>query len=152
MGPSACESLCAPSMNGLLVSSSPMVLLHSCLAGLQQQMLQDLLVPKPDPKAHGNLPWGSEFSLLWESLLNIIIFQFVGHPWGRYGIAYITKAPLLPSFFFFCLFRATPMAHGGSHTRGQIRAVDANLCHSHSNARSKPFLQTSPQLVAMLNP
>ena len=39
-----------------------------------------------------------------------------------------------------CLFRATPMACGGSQARGQIRAVAVSLCHSHSNARSEPYL------------
>ena len=45
-------------------------------------------------------------------------------------------------FFFFCLFRATPMAHGGSQGRGRIRATAASLCHSnsHSHTRSEPNL------------
>ena len=30
-------------------------------------------------------------------------------------------------FFVFSLFRATPMAHGGSQARGQIRAIAASL-------------------------
>ena len=34
-------------------------------------------------------------------------------------------------FFFFCLFRATPLAHGGSQARGQVRAVAAGLHLSH---------------------
>ena len=40
-------------------------------------------------------------------------------------------------FFFvrsFLLFRAALTAYGGSQARGQIRAVAAGLCHSHSNA------------------
>ena len=40
------------------------------------------------------------------------------------------------SFFFFGLFRATLAAHGGSQTRGVIRATAASLYHSHSNAGS----------------
>ena len=39
-------------------------------------------------------------------------------------------------FFVFCLFRATPVAYGGSQARGCIGAVAADLLHSHSNARS----------------
>ena len=35
----------------------------------------------------------------------------------------------------FCLFRATPAAHGGSQARGCIRATGAGLCHNHNNAR-----------------
>ena len=39
-------------------------------------------------------------------------------------------------FLFFFHFRAAPVAHGDSQTRDQIRAIDASLHHSHSNARS----------------
>ena len=46
----------------------------------------------------------------------------------------------LRPFHFFCLFRAAPVAYGGSQTRGQIRAVAAGLYHSHSNTGSKPHL------------
>ena len=48
-----------------------------------------------------------------------------------------------------CVFRAAPMAYGGSQARGLIRAVAASLHHSHSNARFKPHLQPTPQLMAM---
>ena len=59
------------------------------------------------------------------------------------------------SIFLFCLFaisRATPPAYGGSQARSQIRAVATNLCHSHSNAGSKPHLQPTPQLTATPDP
>ena len=36
--------------------------------------------------------------------------------------------------FFFCFFKATPMAYEGSQAKGPIRAVAAGLHHSHSNA------------------
>ena len=39
--------------------------------------------------------------------------------------------------FFFCLFRVAPAAYGGSQARGQIGAVAAGRCHSHSNAGSE---------------
>ena len=54
--------------------------------------------------------------------------------------------------FVFCLFRAIPKAHGGSQARGQIGAVAAGLHHSHSNARSEPHLQPTPQLTATPEP
>ena len=57
--------------------------------------------------------------------------------------------------FIFCLFafsRAAPVAYGGSQARGLIRAIAARLCHSHSNNRSEPHLQPTPQLMAMLDP
>ena len=43
-------------------------------------------------------------------------------------------------FFFFCLLRATPGAFGGSQARDLIGAIAADLCHSHSNARSELHL------------
>ena len=45
-----------------------------------------------------------------------------------------------PFYLFFCLFRAVPMAYGGSQATGLIRAVATRLCHSYSNARSEQHL------------
>ena len=43
--------------------------------------------------------------------------------------------PALPPYFYlFNLFRAAPVAYGGSQSRGPIGAVAADLHHSHSNA------------------
>ena len=53
-------------------------------------------------------------------------------------------------FVCFCLFRAIPVAYGGSQARGQIGAVASG--HSHSHARSKPRLQSTLQLTATLDP
>ena len=55
-------------------------------------------------------------------------------------------------FFFFCSFRATPTSYGGYQAKGQMGAVAAGLYHCHSNARSEPHLQPTPQLMATLNP
>ena len=57
-------------------------------------------------------------------------------------------------FFFFSLFRAVPAAYRSSQAMGQIRtsAAAACLCHSDSNARSEPFLQPTPQLMATPDP
>ena len=55
-------------------------------------------------------------------------------------------------FFFFGLFRATPAAYVSSQARGLIRAVAAGLHHSHSNIKSEPHLQPTPQLTAMPDP
>ena len=47
---------------------------------------------------------------------------------------------LLLNFLFFCvcggLFRAAPMAYGGSQARGPIGAAAAGVCHNHSRAGS----------------
>ena len=50
-------------------------------------------------------------------------------------------------FFSFCL-RAAPAAYRGSQARGRIGAIATGLHHSHSNARSEPCLQLTPQLTA----
>ena len=55
-------------------------------------------------------------------------------------------------FFFFLLFRATLAAYGGSQARGPIRTIAAGLCHIHSNARSKPCLQPTPQFTGTPDP
>ena len=39
--------------------------------------------------------------------------------------------------FFFCPFRATPVAYGSAQARGLIGAIAASLCQSHSNPRSE---------------
>ena len=54
------------------------------------------------------------------------------------------------SFFFWG--GAGPVAYGGSQARGLIGAVNAILCQSHSNAKSEPHLQPTPQLAAMQDP
>ena len=48
------------------------------------------------------------------------------------------RAFCFSSEFLDCLFvfRAAPTAYWGSQARGQIGAVAAGLCHSHSNTRS----------------
>ena len=55
-------------------------------------------------------------------------------------------------FFFFGLFKAAPMACGGSQARSQIEAVVTGLHHGHSNARSELGLQPTPQLMATPDP
>ena len=39
--------------------------------------------------------------------------------------------------YYFLLFRATPMAYGGSQARGEIGTVAAGLYQSHSNVGSE---------------
>ena len=56
------------------------------------------------------------------------------------------------ALFFFLSFMATPKAYGGAQARGPVGAVAAGLHHSHSNARSKPRLRPTPQLMATPDP
>ena len=53
---------------------------------------------------------------------------------------------------FFSDFRAAPVAYGGSQAKGWIWAAASSLHHSHSNTRSKPRLQPTPQLTAIPDP
>ena len=55
-------------------------------------------------------------------------------------------------YSFILLFRATPAAYGESQARGQIGAIAASLCHSHSNVGSESRLRPTPQLMATLDP
>ena len=61
----------------------------------------------------------------------------------------------LQNFFFFCLFRAAPEAHGGSQLGGWIGAVASGLCHSHSNTGSETsvtYIYHSSGQRRILNP
>ena len=51
-------------------------------------------------------------------------------------------------FLFLNLFRAIPAAYGSSQARGPIGVTAVGLHHSHSNIRSEPHLQTTPQLLS----
>ena len=75
--------------------------------------------------------------------------------------AEMTSLPLLrrlrpPHVFFssisfsllFCLFRAAPVAYGGSQARISVGAIAASHSHSYSNAGSEPCLQPTPRLTA----
>ena len=53
---------------------------------------------------------------------------------------------------WFFPFRAAPAAYGSYRAGGRTRATAAGLCHSHSNARSKPWLWPTPQLMATPDP
>ena len=51
--------------------------------------------------------------------------------------------------YLFIYFRAAHVAYGSSQARSWIRAAAAGLHHSHSNARTEPPLQPTPQLMTM---
>ena len=90
------------------------------------------------------------FHLKWRIINWKHIFirhAFSNHYTARYHISISFLLCL-----FILLFRAAPMAYGSSQARGWIRTVTARLCHSHSNARSKPHMWTTPQLMAMPDP
>ena len=70
-----------------------------------------------------------------------VVTYKLGVEWSFWGVSFI---------YFFFLGLNLPMEV--PRIGGQIRPVAASLCHSHSNSRSEPFLQSTPQLTAVLDP
>ena len=101
LGPSAYETLCAPSKSGVCFPQScGAPALKPCWPSKPNAL--GLLLPDPQL---GSLMWGSELSLQWDNLWDRVIFSlWVTHPAGM-GFDYIVKVPLLPShcgsFFIF---------------------------------------------------
>ena len=95
--PWAHMKLCVPppSMESLF----PLVLWSSCTQAslAYHAMSSNGSSSQCQTPRHGRLTWGSELSLLWENLCNIVIFQSTGHPPSENGIAYIAQTPLLQS-------------------------------------------------------
>ena len=89
------------------------------------------------------------------SCLSILLLSYLIRQQHIFFLFLLSFLPFFLSVFLF--FRATPVAYEGSQARGLIGATAAALCHSHSNARSKPRLQStrlqsgSPQ-CQILNP
>ena len=72
---------------------------------------------------------------------------------SHYPLLTYLQRPPIPFFFLFnCVFRAEPVAYGGSQAKDLIRAVAASQYHSHSIARSELHLKPTPQLTATLDP
>ena len=72
---------------------------------------------------------------------------------GSLCVSWSPSSPIHRALFFSFVFsRAAPASHGSSQARGPIRAVVSGLCHSHSNWRSDPHLQPTPQLMATADP
>ena len=84
------------------------------------------------------------FFNLWFVVVVVWGFLFVFFLVGFFGGFFV--------FVFVLLFRATPMAYGGSQTRGRIGAVAAGLHHSQSIVGSKSNLHHSSWQWWILNP
>ena len=55
------------------------------------------------------------------------MYQVLNQMAGVYDLILSSQQPYdFNSFFFFCLVRAVPAAHGGSQARDRIRAVAAS--------------------------
>ena len=59
---------------------------------------------------------------------------------------------LKDTYGYLFILRATLVACGSSQARSHIGAAAASLHHSHSNVHSEPWVQPTPQLMAMLDP
>ena len=90
-----------------------------------------------------------------DCLLMIITFCIIGIQSSIFDIVFYQQWEHWIFFFFFFLFRASPMAYGGSQAKGLIRAIAASIRQSHSNVRSEPHLWPIPDLPPqhqILNP
>ena len=80
-------------------------------------------------------------------VLKVVIFP-IAIP--RLQSKYSTEEDGMARLFFFLY--TTPVAYRSSQARRGIESAAAGLCHSYSNTRSQPHLQTMPQLAAMPDP
>ena len=94
--------------------------------------------------------WVSYFHLAPAQTQQETLAQSVQHYPSRGGVGGAAWVFGRNFFFFFCLFRATPMSCGGSQAGG-LRATAASLHYSHSNARSRIEPATSWFLVGCFN-
>ena len=138
----------------------------------ESEILMSLVLVREGLRGAWVVPSGHELSHpgtpecgTWRSATSAGCRKDGGHAWSQAKPACMPSCPAPEppgrtslrciSFFFkffFCLFRATPTAYGGSQARGQIRAAAASLYYSHGNARSELNLPPTSQLVAMLDP
>ena len=104
-------------------------------------------------------PWPRKFQMLWvqqnKPKKQANTTSQKGEPWLERPYETITEV----SFSFVSrkavastlgggLFRAAPVAYGGSLATDGIGATATGLHHSHSNARSEPHLRPTPQVTA----
>ena len=96
--------------------------------------------------------WGSESSQQWENFFGIIVFQFVGHPPGRYGICFYCDCAPLTTFLWLVLCLCTwAMFFGGfqcppidgcstpSCDFGALTGADELISFSSDILNQKPF-------------
>ena len=109
---------------------------------------------------YNNCQVSEKFSCNYERVWSFEMFYIwiLKNKWARLfksSRRIIVTSILLLFFFYFlssCLFRATPVAFGGSRTRGRIGATAASLRQSHSNGGSKLCLRPTPSLTVMPAP
>ena len=112
--------------------------------------------PLPPPQSHSVPPPADPHFPLWSSSAHLTVWPQISDIMNYTGWPCLSRCFLKVflglSLFFFCIFRAAPMAYGGSQARGPIRAIAAGLHQSHSNMGLEPRLRPTAQLMAMLDP
>ena len=84
----------------------------------------------------------------FRSLISLeFIFVYDVKEWSNFILLHVVvqfsqnyllkRISFLHSIFFFLLFKAVPVAYGGSQARGLIGTAATGLHHRHSNTRSK---------------
>ena len=127
----------------LLCSSSGHQRSRMCLTGLKSTFCQHQ--PLEDPGKNPSIVFPASRSCLipWLVAPSTIFKPSITASSDSLSLSLLcihrifSPPSLRSSFFSFCLFRATLMAHGDSQARDEIGAVAADSCHSHSTARSK---------------
>ena len=72
LGPSACEILCVPLQSEVSISSRPLELPKLSPLAFKVKCSRGYCPPSAGPRLRSYI-WGSELSLLWESLYTVII-------------------------------------------------------------------------------
>ena len=82
------------------------------------------------------------------------IFNFLDFYLLGFVIKFVLICSFVHLFIYSHLFRAAPVAFGGSQARGPFGAVASGLYHSHSNTGSESCLWPTSQFTAhwILNP
>ena len=107
----------------------------------QSKEIQEETTWRRRPAPHLTASLQRSVTVSWILLLLLGLFSPLSiHPLSHKNAFQVKKF-----FFFLCLFRAAPEAHGGSQARGPIGATAAGLHQSYSNAGSKLHLQPTPQ-------
>ena len=88
---------------------------------------------------HGLRFWGNqEKQNNYTTSFSYYIIFLKGH--SNMGVFYRCYTDWYNVYYYFFLFRASPVVYGSSWAKGWIIAAAAGLSHSHSNARSELHL------------
>ena len=125
-----------------LLLTAATTLTHLCLAPSAMLQIREPISTVPISQWHPQSQDAFE-SLFFFSFLSFFLFLHICSSGGLLDFKnenYVVSLSVF-FFFFFAFLGATPMAHGNSQARAQIRAAELRHSHSnHSNARFEPHL------------